>query len=123
MADWWDAALREATEVTEGTVLQEKRRNGDERRSLNHEDHEAGGRSMGRRRRPAAMYESANTNRSGVIGGLYLRSRTSRLSACFARRPIERPLSVRLRSSVAPVKPLPPSPPSPRLPSFTHATR
>ena len=40
MADWWDAALREATEVTEGTVLQEKRRNGDERRSLNHEDHE-----------------------------------------------------------------------------------
>src|SRR5688572_4269653 len=46
---------------------------------------------LGRRRRPAAMYENANTNRSGAVGGLYLRPRTSRLSACVARRPIERP--------------------------------
>jgi hypothetical protein len=37
--------------------------------------------------------ENTNTNRAVLsVSGLYLRSLTSRLSACCARRPIERPL-------------------------------
>jgi len=37
---------------------------------------------VGAQRAPtAAMCENANTNRSGAIGGLYLRSRTSRQAA------------------------------------------
>jgi hypothetical protein len=37
------------------------------------------------------MYEGTNTNRTGTIGGLYLRLRTSR-EAAFGG-PIERPLN------------------------------
>jgi len=55
---------------------------------------------MGRRRRPAAMYKSANTNRIGFVGGLCLRFCTSRLVGVLCTPTIERPY---LRaSSVAP---------------------
>ena len=45
-----------------------------------------------------------------VISGLFWCALTSRLSACFARRPIERPPPFASVSSVAPVNPFPPSP-------------
>src|SRR5687768_15525295 len=53
------------------------------------------GRSMGGRRRPAARYENANTSRRRRQCGLYLRVRTSGLSACLARRPSNGRISVR----------------------------
>ena len=92
-------ALREETEGTEVTDSQEERRNGDER-SLNHEGHEDHEEVRPFDWPPKAacrdVAERKYKPHCQSIGGLYLRSLTSRLSACFARRPIERPL---LRSS------------------------
>ena len=90
------ARALELAEVTEGTVSQEERR---ERRrtefhGFNHEGHEEPRRGAAVRlaaeggllRCKRAQIQTA----LAVVGGLYLRSLTSRLSACFARRPIER---------------------------------